>query len=220
MVIYKTTNLVNGRFYVGKDARNRRNYLGSGKVLRRAIDKYGKASFKKEILEYCKDLKQLDEREKYWIKELDAVELGYNLTEGGTGGDTHGDTPHPNWGFKPGHIPWNKGVKMSDEFSQNIIRILKSKDLKPNCTSYKPGKDHVYYGTKQSNETVQKRVETRRKNGSYKGVGKFAPKKVKHIEEDKIFGSIKDAAEYYGLTRDQVGHSCRKETKKGKFRFV
>jgi hypothetical protein len=89
-----------------------------------------------------------------------------------------------------------------------------------NKASYKPGKDHIMYGTKQKDETIQKRVETRKKNGSYKGVGMFAPKQVKNIEDGMIFGSISEAADYYELTRDQVGHSCRKETKKGKFRFV
>jgi group I intron endonuclease len=215
MVIYKTTNLVNGKFYIGKDAKNIKSYLGSGKVLKQAIQKYGKANFKKEILEICNTLEELSEREKYWIKELKAIENGYNLTEGGSGGDTW---THNSKEIHPlvGTIPWNKGKRG--------IQIAWNKGLKgrmgKNKTSYKPGEYHVHYGTKQSEKTIQRRVETRKNNGSYIGVGNFSPKRVKNIEDGNIFNSIKEAAEFYNITRDQVGHSCRKETKTGKFRFV
>lgn len=88
MVIYKTTNLINGKIYIGKDVRNLNCYLGSGKLLKKAIEKYGKNNFVKEIIEVCDNLIELSEREKYWIKELNSIKNGYNLTEGGTGGDT------------------------------------------------------------------------------------------------------------------------------------
>jgi group I intron endonuclease len=220
MIIYKTTNLVNRKFYIGKDAKNKKTYLGSGVVLKQAIDKYGKENFKKEILEYCKDLEHLEEREKYWIDKLNALEQGYNLTEGGTGGHTHGDNPPPTWGFKKGNVPWNKGIPMSEEEKQRLSKLVKAKNLGANKTSYKPGKDHPFYGKKRDSKIYDKVVEIRRGNGSYKGIGKFAPKQVKNIEDGKIFDSIQEAADFYNLTRGQVGHSCRKETKKGKFRFV
>jgi group I intron endonuclease len=90
MVIYKTTNLVNGKFYIGKDENNNNNnkYLGSGKILKLAFEKYGKENFKKEIIESCISKVELEEREKYWIDKLSATTLGYNITEGGTGGQT------------------------------------------------------------------------------------------------------------------------------------
>ncbi len=75
MIIYKTTNLINGKFYVGKDASNNPNYYGSGLLLAKAIKKYGKENFKKEILEECQSLKDLNIREKYWIASLDACAI-------------------------------------------------------------------------------------------------------------------------------------------------
>ena len=41
MVIYKTTNLLNGKYYIGKDEKNNSDYLGSGKILKLAINKNG-----------------------------------------------------------------------------------------------------------------------------------------------------------------------------------
>jgi group I intron endonuclease len=88
MIIYKTTNLINGKYYVGKDEKNNPEYLGSGKILKQSISKHGIEKFKKEILEYCTNKDELKEREIYWINTLSATTLGYNITEGGSGGRT------------------------------------------------------------------------------------------------------------------------------------
>jgi group I intron endonuclease len=86
MIIYKTTNLINNKCYVGKDKYNNPKYIGSGKFLKYAINKYGKQNFKKEIIQICSSLEELNEREIYWIKELNTkVPNGYNLTDGGEG---------------------------------------------------------------------------------------------------------------------------------------
>jgi group I intron endonuclease len=87
MIIYKTTNLINGKIYVGQDSKNNPKYLGSGIALNNAIKKYGKENFKKEILENCIDKKDMDEKEIYWIDKLDArnKDIGYNITKGGDG---------------------------------------------------------------------------------------------------------------------------------------
>lgn len=88
MFIYKTTNLVNGKYYIGKYAGKRSTYLGSGVALQKAIDKYGKNNFKRIILEKCSTLTELAYREKYWIELFDAVNdpRSYNIAEGGCGG--------------------------------------------------------------------------------------------------------------------------------------
>ena len=81
MRIYKTINLINGKIYVGQDYNNRDNYLGSGKIILKAIKKYKKENFKKEILEECNSQEELDEKEKYWILKLDSTNpnIGYNI---------------------------------------------------------------------------------------------------------------------------------------------
>lgn len=61
--IYKTTNLINNKIYIGKHKSNLFdiNYYGSGKIIRRALNKYGKDSFKLELLEECGSLEELSE---------------------------------------------------------------------------------------------------------------------------------------------------------------
>jgi hypothetical protein len=51
-IVYKTTNLLNNKYYIGVHATNDLNdgYLGSGKNIKQAIKKYGKEHFKKDIL--------------------------------------------------------------------------------------------------------------------------------------------------------------------------
>lgn len=87
MVVYKTTNLVNGKIYVGQDSKNDPNYIGSGKIMKYAIKKYGKDNFIKEVIEYCETKEMLDEKEKYWIGYYNSTDkgIGYNITKGGEG---------------------------------------------------------------------------------------------------------------------------------------
>lgn len=85
--IYKTTNLVNNKIYVGKAKQNNPNYFGSGLKIASAIKKYGKHNFTKAILEECDD-DIVSEREIYWISYFRSTDdsIGYNVSQGGEGG--------------------------------------------------------------------------------------------------------------------------------------
>ena len=67
MIIYKTTNLITKKIYIGKDGKNNPKYYGSGIFLKNAIKKYGKENFVKEILEYCNTEEELNNAEIKWI---------------------------------------------------------------------------------------------------------------------------------------------------------
>lgn len=115
MVIYKTTNLVNGKVYIGRDLKNNPLYIGSGKVFLRAIEKYGRENFRKEIIEQCSSVEELNEREKYWISFFNSTDksIGYNIMEGGQGGNCgtyHRGKDHPYYGK---NRPPNIGVAVS-----------------------------------------------------------------------------------------------------------
>jgi len=118
MIIYQTTNLIDGKIYIGQDSSDKKDYLGSGNYIKRAIEKYGRENFKKEILEYCDSKIDLNKKEVFWIKKLNSkYPNGYNLSDGGEGiFNPPKETREKMRLAKIGIIPWNKGLnKNKDE---------------------------------------------------------------------------------------------------------
>lgn len=95
-IIYKITNLLNGRFYVGMHTGYPDDgYFGSGKRLKAEIKKYGKENFKKEILEILPDRHSLELKESTLVNaELLADPLCLNLKNGGEGGGRFKNAEH------------------------------------------------------------------------------------------------------------------------------
>jgi group I intron endonuclease len=133
--IYKTTNLVTGKIYVGQRFScvdpSLDEYLGSGVVLAKSIKKHGKVNFKKEVLEFCTK-ENLNEREIFWIKELDArnPKIGYNLNVGGDGVGRGEDSPQ--W-HKP--VPQERRDKISASSKGKVI----SEEAKRKSSATKKG---------------------------------------------------------------------------------
>jgi hypothetical protein len=96
MYVYETTNLVNGKKYIGVSVtkNNSDNYLGSGILLKQAIKKYGVDSFNKIILKEFDNEQDARCYEKFLIEKLNAIndKNYYNLVSGGYGG---GVRKHP-----------------------------------------------------------------------------------------------------------------------------
>lgn len=88
---YRTTNLVNGRYYLGMHSTNRIDdgYLGSGKRLYYELNKYGRDNFKFEILKQFSSREELIQAEINLITEQDIQNPNcLNLKPGGSGGFT------------------------------------------------------------------------------------------------------------------------------------
>lgn len=88
-IIYKTTNILNRKYYIGKHSTSNLNdgYLGSGKILGYSINLHGRQNFKIEILEFCNNKKSLALREKEIVNENILKDpLCMNLVVGGDGG--------------------------------------------------------------------------------------------------------------------------------------
>ena len=91
MIIYLITNKVNGKQYVGQTIHTlqERWYNHCSKnsgcvALKNAIDKYGKDNFILSVIDTAETQKELDEKECFWINELNTLALnGYNLKTGG-----------------------------------------------------------------------------------------------------------------------------------------
>lgn len=88
--IYKTTNVINNKYYIGMHSTNNLNdgYMGSGKRLWFSINYHGKDNHKLEILEFCENRKELSNKEREIVNDqLLSEHLCMNLIVGGQGGD-------------------------------------------------------------------------------------------------------------------------------------
>lgn len=228
MVIYKTTNLINGKIYIGQDTKNNQNYLGSGKILKYSINKYGKDNFIKEILEYCKNIDELNEREKYWITELNSTnrEIGYNVTFGGQSGWMlglkHTEDTKLNYSIKrKGVLIGEKngmyGKKHTDESKKKMSNPKfgsdngmygkkHSEETKNKMSNKLIGEANPFYGKKHSEETKQKMSETAKKR-------KGSPTSKKVSVGDLIFNSASEAAKYFDISVGTASYRCRNNIK-------
>lgn len=142
--IYKITNLINDKLYIGQHCLNKKKdyyfahgishtgkiYGGRDTYFCRAVIKYGFENFSKEILEYC-NKSDVDEKEIFYIKYYNSnnLDTGYNLTNGG------------------GSL---SGYKMTEEHKAKIglANSMCSEETREKLRIANTGKKH----TKESNE--------------------------------------------------------------------
>lgn len=188
--IYKTINQVNNKFYIGVHSTNNLEdeYLGSGLRLWRAIRKYGKSNFKKEILEYHPSREELMQREKELVnEELLKDLLCMNLKPGGSGG-LKSEEHKQKWN-KAGRDAHAKYMIENPKYREKI-RLIRSKARKLEYElgkrKRKPVKD--WTGCKHKEETKRKikyakkgkgLKETNSQFGSYWTTNGIENKKIK-----------------------------------------
>ena len=139
--VYKTTNLLNGKHYIGKHKTNNLDdgYMGSGKILLQSIEKNGIENFSKEILHIFETEEEMNEKE----KELVTIsEQTYNLCEGGNGGFSY---------INNNDIPKFKGKSHSAETKRKISEYRKGR------SNYKPTPE---YKAKMSEILKKKHKDT------------------------------------------------------------
>lgn len=159
---YRTTNLINKRYYLGMHSTNRIDdgYLGSGKRLYYELNKYGRDNFKFEILEQFDSREELVQAEINLITEHDLKNPNcLNLKQGGSGGFSKED--------------WEKGQEASRYFMKEQWRDLEYRERMIRVRTEGVKKLHregkVKYdnfkGKKHTPETIEKMKQ------SHKGVG-------------------------------------------------
>lgn len=90
-IVYKTTNKLNGKYYIGMQNTDDHTYLGSGLALVKAIKKYGRENFTKQILVRCNSKEEAAQKEyEILTEEILLDPLCYNLKPGGLGGSLKG----------------------------------------------------------------------------------------------------------------------------------
>jgi group I intron endonuclease len=138
MLIYKITNIVNNKIYVGLTTKTLEERIKQHKsdcncVLKKgdtnqplynAVKKYKWSSFIFEVIELCNTIEELRGRERYWIERLKTThfDVGYNINEGGEGGDNFKN--HPRMDVVKKKI--SKGVRGSDRWTEER-RLQQSK---------------------------------------------------------------------------------------------
>ena len=191
--VYLITNLINNKQYVGDHATNKLNdgYLGSGMYFHKALMKYGKENFNKQILkEYDTKEEAFNAQEKY-IKEYNTLSPnGYNISP--KGGHKGMGSISKETKIKLGKI-W-KGRKHSEETKNKISQKLKgrtySEETRKNMsngafgkklseeTKHKMSISHIgkLKGKKLSEETKHKMSESRK--------GRISPNKGKKMSDE------------------------------------
>ena len=158
--VYITTNLSNGKQYVGDHSTKNLedNYLGSGVYLKKSIEKYGKENFVREILEFFDTKQKAFDGQEKWINECDTLTPnGYNLSPTG-GYGTFGGSMSEETRRKIGKI--HKGRKVSKETKEKISKALKgrvksSKECE-NIRQSKLGRKNPMFGKNLTTETKEK----------------------------------------------------------------
>jgi len=183
MFIYKVTNKINGKIYIGQTARSVKKrwlehirYKGTNCLLSKAIKKYGKESFTIKVIEVCNSINKLNKKEQYWIKFYNSqIPNGYNLTTGGKNCQ-HSDISR-------------KKISVS-HFGKNNGMFGKCGRLNPMFGIR--GKNHHWFNKKHSKKSKLKMSEVAKK------------RKIKCLELNKIYYSIKSAAEELSLQKSNI----------------
>jgi hypothetical protein len=203
MVIYKVTNKISGKIYVGKDMNNDEQYFGSGVKIKDAIKKYGKDNFRKDIICQCYDYSILNELESFFIYLLSATnpDIGYNMTFGGDGGPI--TLNHPD------KFDIYERIKKANSGMNHFTKRLNKEEYekyienKRNKTS---GQNH--YSKKLNKEEYEKFRERMKRQTS--GQNSPRSKKIKVISPDNkeyfYYGDFKQ--KIYELNNGSSGLYC------------
>lgn len=162
-LIYKTTNLVNGKFYIGahETSNLEDGYLGSGKILLRATKKYGLENFHREILQVCIDREHMFKVESELVNESMIDDKNcYNIKLGGFGGWSHwnnGSEQHIEVCRKSGNKNIPRLLKLSK--SERMRKLRSDRNAKENLNnSYALGYKHT---DETKHKISQKQLNTR-----------------------------------------------------------
>jgi len=173
-LIYETVNNVNGKIYRGAHSTDRVDdgYLGSGDLLKKAIKKYGKDSFTRKVLKFCKDNDDMYMWEAYFVpKTFVGNDMSYNLKVGGEGGACEGEK-NPFYGKSHSDetkriiSESNRGRKPTESHIQKMrdlhTGVPRSKDVKDKISKANSGERNGMYGNNHSKQTRLKMSESRK----------------------------------------------------------
>ena len=197
MIIYKATNSVSGKIYIGKTvntlqqriSEHKRHSKNGAMTFHKAIQKYGFDSFEFTILFECEDAELLTNKEIELIKQFNSTnkKIGYNSSIGGDG--VSGGENHPLFG------------KKRPEFGESI-----SGNKHPNYGNI--GELSPRYGQKHTEET--KRKISNSLIGNIRNVDKTLYE-FEHPEYGKVITTKYEMKKKYNLEGKCIALLCRGE---------
>lgn len=155
--IYKTTCIITNKWYIGMHSSDNINdgYLGSGKILKRSLNKHGKDNHKIEILEFCKTRELLFKKEKEIItSDLLKESLCMNLKIGGAG--SIGNPKPTGWKMPP----------MTEEHRKNLTIARNNRD--PHSQETKDKMSTAHKGKIRTEEHIKNNTESIRNSKTFK----------------------------------------------------
>lgn len=202
MIIYKITNNVNGKIYIGQTIRTLEERFTEHKrnkksLISKAFKKYGIENFTIEQIDTAESIDELNELEFKYIREYDCITPnGYNQCEGG--GNTF-------------------GYHHSDESKQKMSQNKKGKYA---------GEENHFYGKHHTEEARRKMSESRKGRiiddewKQHLSEASTVKRQVQNLDTGEIFNSIREAAEYYDLKDTHISRVCKgKRNRTGGFRW-
>lgn len=216
---YKTTNLINGKVYYGKHETKELNdgYLGSGLYLSRAIKKYGRENFSREILSFYHNRENMIAAEKELVtEEVILSKQTYNIALGGQGGNlgvivnakisqvTKGISKPYSESHKKamrlaktGYIPTKKAIEKTRNTINQLYSTMSEQEKKEKFG--RSGKENGFYNKRHSNKFIEKQRQTAKNRGSI-GNPNAKPVTINGITYPLMKIAMKDL----GLTRTKL----------------
>jgi len=226
--VYITTNVLNEKKYVGSHCTENINdgYLGSGRTFKKAIKKYGKENFKREILKECETIEEARNLEGRYIKKYKTlIPNGYNFHPNGgpTNGGFHSEetkrkmseAAKKRWKDKEERKKQSErlrslGLKHSDETKQKIGDIHRGKESpmkgKNHCEETKEKIRQKLLGTKLPEEVKKKISKNSKRHKPWLG------KKLSE-EHRKNIGESNKGKTRSEETKSKIGNSRKKYLK-------
>lgn len=199
--IYLTTNLINGKVYVGKhkSATYDEHYYGSGKIIQNAIKKYGIKNFSNEMLYEADTLEDLNTKEKYYIKKYRELYGNncYNIADGGDGGDTFsGKSEEEQNAFIEKMTIINKKRCNTVEFKTKMSIAGHKRYIDENERKLQSERSKKAWSNPELIEAQRKRVKEYYKNHTKDASYMFKPCVFELNDTHKEFDSVKDLMEF------------------------
>jgi group I intron endonuclease len=223
MIIYKITNLKNGKSYVGQTVRKLSERLKEHRkskdtAIGRALRKYGNIYFSVDILEECSSIEELNEKEIFYIQELKTLKPnGYNLTIGGLNclhtEETKRKMSEAKKGSKHNLFGTHRSQETKDAIAKGRIGLIVSEETRAKISASNSGK----IKSREHSEKISKSLKGKSKSEDHRSnIAKALGVKVKCNETGRVFDSIKDAAIWLNVNPNAIKWSLSKESRKCK----